>query len=265
MTWNYELFIDGAWTSEGASGSIDVLDPATEEVIGSVPEASTKTAVRAIEAARRAFDEGPWPYMKPAERAAKLVAMAEILEARAGDLRELIVAEKCAADAEWRADRRAQFVPGIGTNRVHLETCSAEGDFKQTKYGMGTRYKSAEYIGQIVPPLTSQVGEENVLVLTPYRAQRGLIKTFLRNAGQTKVLVSTVHRAQGSEYHTVIFDPVIATGEKLLGHPVEGPRLINVALSRAKARLVVIMSVGDYDNEYLRRVAQLLCSISPIR
>ena len=93
MTWNYELFIDGSWTSEGASGSIDVVDPATEEVIGSVPEASTKTAVRAIEAARRAFDEGPWPYMKPAERAAKLLAMAEILEARAGDLRELIVAE----------------------------------------------------------------------------------------------------------------------------------------------------------------------------
>ena len=93
MTWNYELFIDGKWTSEGADGSIDVLDPATEEVIGSVPEASTKTAVRAIEAARRAFDEGPWPCMKPSERAARLTAMAEILESRAGDLRELIIAE----------------------------------------------------------------------------------------------------------------------------------------------------------------------------
>ena len=93
MTWNYELFIDGAWTSEGAEGSIDVIDPATEEVIGSVPEATTKTAVRAIEAARRAFDDGPWPYMKPSERATRLTAMAEILEARAGDLRELIIAE----------------------------------------------------------------------------------------------------------------------------------------------------------------------------
>src|ERR1700734_541770 len=93
MTWNYELFIDGKWTSEGSSGSIDVLDPATEEVIGSVPEASTKTAVRAIEAGRRAFDEGPWPFMKPSERAAKLLAMAEIFEARAADLRELIIAE----------------------------------------------------------------------------------------------------------------------------------------------------------------------------
>ena len=48
MTWNYELFIDGKWTSEGAEGSIYVIDPATEAVIGSVPEASTKSAVRAI-------------------------------------------------------------------------------------------------------------------------------------------------------------------------------------------------------------------------
>ena len=86
MSWNYELFIDGKWTSEGADGSIDVVDPATEEVIGSVPEATTKSAVRAIEAARRAFDEGPWPYMKPSERAARLTKMAEILESRAGDL-----------------------------------------------------------------------------------------------------------------------------------------------------------------------------------
>ena len=82
MTWNYELFIDGKWTTEAADGSIEVLDPATEEVIGSVPQATTKTAVHAIEAARRAFDEGPWPWMKPSERAAALIRMAEILESR---------------------------------------------------------------------------------------------------------------------------------------------------------------------------------------
>jgi acyl-CoA reductase-like NAD-dependent aldehyde dehydrogenase len=91
--WNYELYIDGEWTAKEAVGTIEVIDPATEDVIGSVPEGSAQTAVRAIEAARRAFDEGPWPFMKPAERAARLVRMAEIFEARAGDLRELIVAE----------------------------------------------------------------------------------------------------------------------------------------------------------------------------
>ncbi len=93
MAWNYELFIDGKWTSEEATGTIDVIDPATEAPIGSVPEASVATARRAIEAARQAFDTGPWPWMKPEERAAKLVRLAEVLESRAGDLRELIVAE----------------------------------------------------------------------------------------------------------------------------------------------------------------------------
>jgi len=93
MTWNYELFIDGKWTSEGAVGTIDVIDPATEATIGSVPEGSVTTAQRAIEAARAAFDLGPWPWMKPEERAARLVRLAEVLESKAADLRELIVAE----------------------------------------------------------------------------------------------------------------------------------------------------------------------------
>lgn len=92
-TWKFDLFIDGVWTSGEGTDVIDVIDPATEESVGQVPEASTKDATHAIEAARRAFDEGPWPWMKPAERASILVAMAEALDRRAGELREIIVAE----------------------------------------------------------------------------------------------------------------------------------------------------------------------------
>src|ERR1700684_4402336 len=92
--WSYDLFIDGKWDKGEAGGRpIQVINPATEEVIGQVPEATPKDAARAIEAARTAFDDGPWPWTKPAERAAVLVRMAEILEARSAELRELIVAE----------------------------------------------------------------------------------------------------------------------------------------------------------------------------
>jgi aldehyde dehydrogenase (NAD+) len=92
-SWNFDLYIDGKWTAGEAGGTIEVINPATEDVIGVVPEASTKDAVHAIEAARKAFDEGPWPYTKPAERAAALVRMAEYLESHGAELRELIVAE----------------------------------------------------------------------------------------------------------------------------------------------------------------------------
>lgn len=93
MAWNYQLFIDGAWTQGEGSAAITVIDPATEDVIGEVPEATVGDAERAILAARKAFDEGPWPYMKPAERGAVLKRMADTLQARHDELRKLIVAE----------------------------------------------------------------------------------------------------------------------------------------------------------------------------
>src|SRR4051812_42558574 len=91
--WNYDLYIDGQWTADEAVGEIEVINPATEEVIGTAVEGGTKSTVRAIEAARKAFDEGPWPYMPPKERAALLVKMAESLERRGAELRELMVEE----------------------------------------------------------------------------------------------------------------------------------------------------------------------------
>ncbi len=93
MAWNYDLFINGGWTTGSATSSIQVIDPATEDLIGEVPEAGVEDARRAIAAAREAFDAGPWPYMKPKERGAVLKRMADILQARHDQLRELIVAE----------------------------------------------------------------------------------------------------------------------------------------------------------------------------
>jgi aldehyde dehydrogenase (NAD+) len=91
--WNYDLYIDGKWTRGAAEQDITVIDPATEEVIGIVPEATVADARAAIEAAHRAFTDGPWPYMKPAERGAALKRVAEILSARKDQLAEIIVAE----------------------------------------------------------------------------------------------------------------------------------------------------------------------------
>ena len=92
-TWKFDLYIDGTWTPGDSVGVLDVIDPATEESIGQVPQASTDDARRAIVAARKAFDDGPWPWMKPHDRGAVLIRMAEVLERRSAELRELIVAE----------------------------------------------------------------------------------------------------------------------------------------------------------------------------
>ena len=53
---NYDrtkVFIDGRWVSPSGTGSIEVVDPATEEVIGKVPAGSVADVDAAVSAARR--------------------------------------------------------------------------------------------------------------------------------------------------------------------------------------------------------------------
>jgi hypothetical protein len=97
------------------------------------------------------------------------------------------------------------------------------------------------------------VQPEDIIVLTPFRAQRALVRQFLDNAGLKRVAVSTVHRAQGSERHTVIFDPVQGDSPFLKNEDT-GPRLINVAISRAKARLIIVLSPGDRRSPLLEQI-----------
>lgn len=86
------LYIDGAWVA--ADGPREpVLNPATEEVIGHAPVGDVQSADAAIAAARQAFDNGPWPWLSMAERAAYLRRMHAALVAKREQIAALIVAE----------------------------------------------------------------------------------------------------------------------------------------------------------------------------
>ena len=60
-----KLYIDGEWVEPSSTATIEVISPLTEEVIATVPEASNEDVDRAVAAARRAFDSGPWPQHEP--------------------------------------------------------------------------------------------------------------------------------------------------------------------------------------------------------
>ncbi|WP_040825270.1 aldehyde dehydrogenase family protein [Nocardia jiangxiensis] len=87
------LYIDGRRTDGESGEPIVVRNPATEETIAEVPQSSPADVIRAITAARKAFDEGPWPRMKPAERAAVLLRMAQEIERRLPELVAVNIAE----------------------------------------------------------------------------------------------------------------------------------------------------------------------------
>jgi acyl-CoA reductase-like NAD-dependent aldehyde dehydrogenase len=81
-----KLYIGGEWVAPLSGSQIEVVSPNSEEVVARVAEAGKADMDRAVEAARHAFDHGPWPTTPPAERAAKLMAMADHLEKRVGEL-----------------------------------------------------------------------------------------------------------------------------------------------------------------------------------
>jgi acyl-CoA reductase-like NAD-dependent aldehyde dehydrogenase len=82
------LFIDGRFEN-AAERTRDILDPATGEVIATAAEAGADDVGRAVAAARRAFDEGPWGTTTPRERGAVLLRAAALLRERAEEFARL--------------------------------------------------------------------------------------------------------------------------------------------------------------------------------
>src|SRR4051812_29033909 len=81
-----EHYIDGAYVPSGSGAKFDVLNPATNGVLATVACGGRDEVELAVSAARRAFDEGPWPRMKAAGRAAVLRKIADAIRANADEL-----------------------------------------------------------------------------------------------------------------------------------------------------------------------------------
>ncbi len=85
--------IDGAFIESASGERFETLDPATNEPLALAAAGDAPDVDRAVAAARRAFDDGPWPRLKASERAAVLRAVAEAIRAHAGEFIEREVAD----------------------------------------------------------------------------------------------------------------------------------------------------------------------------
>ncbi|MEW5810438.1 MAG: aldehyde dehydrogenase family protein [Actinomycetota bacterium] len=125
-------YVDGRWLI-GGDEELDAIDPTTEQVLACVPSTALTQVDDAVTAARRAFDEGPWPRMRPRDRAAAINRLIDRLRAHRDDLVELgmlevgsprMLSEAMHADLpinfwEWFADAairgpRGGWEDGIG-------------------------------------------------------------------------------------------------------------------------------------------------------
>ncbi len=170
----------------------------------------------------------------------------------------LRVADDAQASPAWQAARQRPLGDIEAGTHVHVHRLKTDGAWSAAERGP-VRRESAEAIADTVAAaLASGTWQPHeLIVLTPFRAQRTLIRQRLRSRGVPEsVKVSTVHRAQGSEAPVVLFDP--ADGAQPFLQTEEAQRLVNVALSRAQAKVVVYLSAADAANPLLAPIVQRL-------
>jgi phenylacetaldehyde dehydrogenase len=84
-----QMLIGGDWRDAASGHTIDVRDPATGEIITSVPDGGAADVDAAVRAARAAFESAEWGGARPVDRERWLLRLADLVEANANELAEI--------------------------------------------------------------------------------------------------------------------------------------------------------------------------------
>lgn len=145
------LYINGKWVDSVTGRTFDSLNPATGEVLAVLSDAHAGDVNAAVEAARKAFDEGPWSKMSAAERSRLIYKLADLMEENKEDLAQIDtldngkpINETTAADIPL-AIEHFRYYAGWATKIVG-QTIPVQGEFFNY-----TRHEPVGVVGQIIP------------------------------------------------------------------------------------------------------------------
>lgn len=167
----------------------------------------------------------------------------------------LRTSEKSLQESAWQDFRRPLVLQPRGRQaNTFLLRCDGASQFWPS-YGGHVRIGTARKILEIVQRLAAKQEQHSILILTPFRGQRNYLRKLLDESQLPAVRVSTVHRAQGSEIASVLFDPV-QTATRFLGENLNlAQRLMNVAISRAQSGLFLFATNNDLQHPIMQDLA----------
>ena len=146
-----KLLIDGQWVASASGQQFDTLNPATGEVIARVEEGDLEDVNRAVAAARRAFEHGPWRKMSARERGRLLYRLADLMEAHKDELAALEtydngkpLGESRAADLPLTLECYRYYAGWA--DKIEGRTIPVSGPFFTY-----TRHEPTGVVGQIIP------------------------------------------------------------------------------------------------------------------
>lgn len=125
-----ELYVDGSWVSALAGGRRTIHCPADGTLVAEIDEAGPEDTAAAIDAAHRAFHEGPWPHTSARERGDLLLRVADLLERDAE-----LVAEAESRDTGKRLVESAYDVADVASVFRHYGRIAAEDSGRMVDTG----------------------------------------------------------------------------------------------------------------------------------
>jgi aldehyde dehydrogenase (NAD+) len=259
-----QLYIDGQWVDASSDAGLEVVNPATEAVIGQVAQASVPDIDRAVAAARRAFDEGPWPWLSPRERSDRLSRFVQTLADRRAEIVDLIIAEAGAARpiaeafqfdaplkfASWFAERAATFpyedpLPvqsgprGLGQGVIRKEPVGVVAAITAFNYPLYLN------LAKVAPALA--VGNTVVLKPSPYTPLEALVLGEIAEAADLPPGVLNVVTGDAAESEHLTTHPDVdmvsftgsdVVGKKIMGQAADGLKKVVLELGGKSPNIV---------------------------
>src|ERR1700740_1494132 len=84
-----QLLIGGKWVAAKSGKTFETVNPSNEEILALIAEGDKADVDDAVKAARKAFEEGPWPSMGPHQRARLMLKIAELIDQNIDELAAL--------------------------------------------------------------------------------------------------------------------------------------------------------------------------------
>jgi len=174
---------------------------------------------------------------------------------------KLRVADNALADPNWFKYRSRNMGHISGDEHVSIQRITSNASRTRERNGWIRQESAQRAIDLTLSALREgHASQSDIVIITPYRLQRAYLLDQLYLLELPRIKVSTVHSCQGSEAPFVIFDPVRADDEFMMNKV--GRQLINVAFSRAQAKLIVMLSAQDLQNPILAQMVAIVDRIT---
>jgi phenylacetaldehyde dehydrogenase len=151
-----KMFIDGKWVEAASGKTFPTYNPATGEVLAQIAEGDREDIDRAVKAARRAFESGPWHEMTPSQRGRLIWKLGDLIEEHLEEFAQLESLDNGkplsvarVADVPLAADL-FHYMAGWAT-KIEGNTIPISASSRHVKYLAYTQREPVGVVGQIIP------------------------------------------------------------------------------------------------------------------